>query len=268
MVVAEPADGAARAERRDGALIHEHAVAERVGRHAPHDRALALFLEALEIAEEEHPVPLDRPGDRAAVDVLVELRRLVLLPGLQLRELQEILVARRGGAAERPVARAVVLIGPALGHQRHLRAARSAAVGVVVGRADAELLQGFLRDPDRRGERRLVLRVVHVDAVERHVLLVRTRAGHRTVARVFGVGVGVDGDEHRARLQAEQLDDVLGLDRQAANLLGRDRVAQAAVGGVEDDRLRHHRDGLGDAAQFERGILSDGRIHDQRDAGG
>ena len=232
------------------------------------DDRLTLLLQPLEVAEEEQAVALDRPTDRAAVDVLVELRGLALLSRLQLRQLQEVFVARRRGASERPVAGAVELVRPAFRDERHLRAARPAAVGVVVGGADAELLQRLLRHPHRRRERRLILRVVDVDAVEGHVLLVRPCAGDRAVARIFLVGVGVERDEHGARLQAQQLDDVLGLDRQIANLLRRNGVAEAGVGRVERDCLRDDRHGFVHAAQLEYGVLADGGVDRERNVFG
>ena len=246
---------AAGAQRRDRALVNQHAVAHRVGRARCGDRRFAFLLQRLEVGEEEQLVAPDRAAERPAEDVLVEFRRLVGRPRRILRQLQEVLVARGRRAARRPVAGAVVLVGSAAGDERDLRSARPSHLGVVVRRADAEFLQRFLGHADRRGVRRRQLRVVDVDAVERDALLVGARAGHRSVARIDRRRVG-GRNEDRARLQAEQVHDVLRLDRQAANLLARHHVADARVGGIQMRDLGDDADRFRDAADFEADALA------------
>ena len=71
------------------------------------------------------------------------------------------------------------------------------------------------------------LRIVGVDAIERHRLLVGACAGDHAVAWVFLITAGFcrhPRDEDGTGLQAEQLHHVLGLDRQAADLIARDAL--------------------------------------------
>ena len=46
----------------------------------------ARFIQAFEIAEEEEAIVQDRPAERSAEDVLVQLRRLGRIAGGQLRQ--------------------------------------------------------------------------------------------------------------------------------------------------------------------------------------
>jgi len=70
-------------------------------------------------------------------------------------------------------------------------------------------------------------------------------------------------DEHRARLQAEELDDVARFDGETANLLLADRVAEAGVHRVQDGRLRHDGDRLAKLADLELHVLTPRRVDAQ-----
>ena len=58
----------------------------------------------------------------------------------------------------------------------------------------------------------------------------------------------------------KQLHDVLGFDRQVANLIARKRVAQAGIGRIDLRALRHDAHCLGDARPLQKQILPGGRL--------
>src|SRR5690606_18173138 len=110
VVGAEARDRAARALRGIRAAVEEHTVTEALRGDAAEDRRLRELVEPLVVAEEEQPVADDGTAERAAVDLLVEPRRLAGLPLPKLRELQEAVGGGPGGVALGPVARSVAAV--------------------------------------------------------------------------------------------------------------------------------------------------------------
>jgi hypothetical protein len=62
--------------------------------------------------------------------------------------------------------------------------------------------------------------------------------------------------------------DVLRFDWQRADLLARQRVAEARIGGVDNRAFRDHGDGFRETADLEDRVLAGGRIDGQEDAFG
>ena len=258
----ESGDAAGGTLPRHRALINEHAVAIRGRRYGTNNGALAMLAQRFDVAEEEHAVLLDGAADRAAINVLVQFRRFAREALTELRQLQEVLVARRGRAASEFVSSAREPVSAALGDQRDLRAARTPHLRTVVARPELEFLQRVGGHAQHRRERALCLRVVDVDAVERYRLLVRARAVGGTIARVIDTPVRY---EYGARLQAEELDDVERFDREIADLLFTDWIAEARVHCVENRRLRDHADRFGKLSDLELHVLTRRRVDAQLD---
>ncbi len=103
--------------RRHRALVHEDPVAQGLRRHVADDWRFARFLQLLVVGVEEQTVLLHRRAQGRAVNLLVQLRRLVGFARLQLRQLQEVLVGRGRGVAVHPVAGAVKDIAAGLGDE-------------------------------------------------------------------------------------------------------------------------------------------------------
>ena len=99
-----------------------------------------------------------------------------------------------------------------------------------------------------------VLVVVHIHAVEGDVVLIAARAQHFAVRR-------------NARLQAEQLDNVPGLERKLADLHFRKRVAHRSVDGVDGGCFRRDVDRLRGLAELHAQIERGGRVHQQLHVG-
>ena len=126
-------------------------------------------------------------------------------------------------------------------------------VGTLAGDGDAEFLDGIEGDGEG-GEEAAVggggpgrLIVVDVDAIEGDVVLIAAGADD------FSGG----GD---AGLEAEEFDDVAGLEGELADLHFRESVAEGGVLGIDYRRLAHDVDRLSDLADFELDIDGEGNV--------
>ena len=120
------------------------------------------------------------------------------------------------------------LVGAALGDERHLAARGASLVGALSRDGGAELLHGIERNRQHGIEARDAFVVVDVHAVEGDVVLVRLGAED----------LAAGGD---ARLEAQQRDDVAGLQRQGLDLAFGEGIADRSVLGVDDGGFRRRR---------------------------
>ena len=138
------------------------------------------------------------------------------------------------------------LVGAALGDQRDLTAGGTALVGALSADRDAKLLHGVERNRQRGVEARLVgnaigvrsvgeavcrridtgiLVVVHVDAIERDVVLVALRSEHLAGRRNTG-------------LHAQQLNHVARLQRKLPDLRFGEGVSDGSICSVDSGDAR------------------------------
>ncbi len=155
------------------------------------------------------------------------------------------------------------LVRAALGHQRHLAARRTPLAGSLSRNGCPKLLHGIQGHGKRGAEsagaapivggrvvavgRNAVLIVVHVDAVERDVVLVLLGADNFAGRRDAG-------------LQAQQLDNVPRLQRKLADLSLSERVADGRVLHVDRRRFAENIHGLGQRAHFQFDVHRSRRI--------
>ena len=213
-----------------GQLDVQKTLLERFGGHGPHLSHAAGIDALLPINEIKQAVFLDRTADRGAKLIADQLLHrhagLVVEPG----------IGGCRGIAIVLVKRTVELIGAALGDQHHLAAGRTALIDTLAAHRYTEFLNRIEWNRQHGVEARIdirvvpihslvsgasrrvlshkasVLVVVHIHAIQGDVVLIAARAQHFAVRRY-------------ARLQAQQLDHVPGLERKLADLLLRKCIA-------------------------------------------
>ncbi len=187
----------------------------------------------LAIHEKKRLVLLDRPANRAAKLVQVEL----------LRRGGKVALGIEIGIAHKLEERAVNVVGSRFGGDQHGRTGtRSVFGGVGVGQY-LELLNVIDRGKDADAARG---QFVVVDAVQQPVRAVGTRAAHRQRERTArrhlavaargekAVGVGL---RRRARRERGELHEVAAIQRKLRHLLRGDDLAQRWIGRLNRDRV-------------------------------
>ena len=209
--------------------------------HDARDRAAAAIFAVFPVEEEEGAIADQASAEGCAV--LVADQRRARHAGA----IVEPAVGRGVGVAHVLVERAVELVGAALGHQRNLAAGGAALVGALARDGGAELLHGIERHGQDGVEAGVALVIVHVDAIERDVVLVGLGAEHLAVGRDAG-------------LQAEQGDHVARLQRETLDLIFGEGIAHRCVLRVDGKGFGFDADRFGDLAEFHLNIQAGRRI--------
>ena len=226
---------------RRGALVFNNSFPQKGARHgARHLLAFASPL-AFVCQKVEQPILLDWAAKRSAERVPKQARPDVRLAVLQFRVLIEIVVGYEVGRAVVLICRAMQLVGAALGQQLHLRAGRAPLVGACIGGGYAELFHG-IQGGSQRARKGIALQlVVVVDAIQRDVGLVASRAVYGAATAVLvQIHLIPVSDSNHARLQTQNGGGVASLKRQRGDLRLVEGVADGGVGGIDGLHCRRH----------------------------
>ena len=223
----------------------------------------------LEVAEKEDAIFNDPTPNRAAE--LISDQRFAF----HSRPIGEPIIRRQRGVPVEFIRRTMELIRARLRHQGYLAARRAALIGVGAANGHAKFSDRIKRYRQRgveagvAGRRRGTsgvraisgsiaryttrLVVVHVDAVQRHVVLVAASAEHFAGLRHAG-------------LQAKQFDNVAGGQGELANLRFIKSIANGRVHRIQRRRIAGHVDRFSGLADFQPNIERGRGANHQADA--
>ena len=162
-----------RVELRVGAIAEgylDDALLVGFAGHDTGDDAAAAIFAVFPVEEEEGPIADEASAEGGAV--LVADERSAGDAGTVVKPT----VGRGVSVAHVLVERAVELVGTALGHERNLAAGGTALIGALPRDGGAKLLHGIERHGQDGVEAGVTLVIVHIYAVERHVILIWLRA--------------------------------------------------------------------------------------------